>query len=172
MSLAWALKQKTIGREMMRDVLADLDSGLAKEKAIVAPKLPREPKQRVSQTSHPVAPIVESAPARGWWSKIGVTCLMFFSLGWLGIHLNVGKLIESSWHSLSAKSKGWVDQISAPSSPTRRPWLVLMVHRLAQSRIDSLRKRYENAAVITRSSDSPEAGSEIGTYNGILLGLA
>jgi general secretion pathway protein A len=151
MSLAWALKQKTIGREMMRDVLADLDSGLAKEKAIVAPKLPREPKQRVSQTSHPVAPIVESAPARGWWSKIGVTCLMFFSLGWLGIHLNVGKLIESSWHSLSAKSKGWVDQISAPSSPTRRPWLVLMVHRLAQSRIDSLReavrKRRGNDAV-------------------------
>jgi general secretion pathway protein A len=151
MSLAWAMKQKTIGREMMRDVLADLDSGLAKEKEILAPILPGEPKQCVSPTSHPVALTIESTPARSWLSKIGVAFLMFFSLGWFGIHLNAGKGIESSWHSLSGTSKGWVDQIATPSSPTRRPWLVLMVHRLAQSRIDSLReavrKRRGNDAV-------------------------
>jgi type II secretory pathway predicted ATPase ExeA len=151
MSLAWAMKQKTIGQDMMRDVLADMESGLAKEKEIVAPKLPGELKQCVSPTSHPVALTIESTPARSWLSKIGVACLMFFSLGWLGIHLNVGKWIESSWHSSSGTSKGWVDQIATPPSPTRRPWLVLMVHRLAQNRIDSLReavrKRRGNDAV-------------------------
>jgi general secretion pathway protein A len=117
MSLAWALKQKTIGREMMRDVLADLDSGLAAEKEILAPKLSGEPKEGVSQTSNPIALTTESTPARGWLSKIGVACLMFFSLARFGIHLNVGKWIESSLHFLSGTSKGWVDQIATLSSP-------------------------------------------------------
>jgi general secretion pathway protein A len=109
MSFAWAMKQKAIGREMMRDVLADLDSGLAKEKEIVATRLPARPKQSVSQTSHPVAPTIESAPARRWLYKIGVGCLMFLSLGWLGIHRNIDKWIEFSWHFFSGAPKGSVD---------------------------------------------------------------
>jgi general secretion pathway protein A len=106
MSLAWAIKQKTIGREMMRDVLADLDSGLAKEKEIVTTKLPVQPNQSVPQNSYHVPPAIESTSARGWLSKIGVGCLMFFSLGWLGIHRNINKWIECSLHFLSVAPRG------------------------------------------------------------------
>ena len=116
MSLAWAMKQKTIGREMMQDVLADLDSGLANEKEFLATKLRGEPRQRVSPTSHPVPLTIESTPARGWLSKIGVACLRSFSLGRLGIHLNLDKWIESSWHFLSGTSKRSVGQIATSSS--------------------------------------------------------
>ena len=105
MSLAWAIKQKTIGREMMRDVLADLDSGLAKEKEIVTTKLPVQANQSVSQTFPPVSPAIESTPARGGLSKIVAGCLMFFSLGWPGIHRQIDKWIAFSLQFLSSAPK-------------------------------------------------------------------
>lgn len=44
MSLAWAMKQKNIDREMMRDVLSDMDFDVPKEKPEIAPKIVEQPK--------------------------------------------------------------------------------------------------------------------------------
>ena len=57
MSLAWALKQKNIDRDMMRDVLTDMDFDVPKEKADAPPKIADPPKSAAPQTraSAPVA---------------------------------------------------------------------------------------------------------------------
>ena len=52
MSYAWAMKRKTIDRDTMSEVLADLDPGSPiekSEKEVLTPKLQVEPKPSVSQ---------------------------------------------------------------------------------------------------------------------------
>src|ERR1700694_4604592 len=101
MSFAWAMKQKTIDREMMHDVLADLDPESQNEKEGLASKLPDGPKPSVSQTLHPVGLTLKPPPARGGFSKFVVVCLAFFGLCWLGFQPNVEKWIGSSFDSMS-----------------------------------------------------------------------
>ena len=94
MSYAWAMKRKTIDRDTMSEVLADLDPGspIEKiEKEVLAPKLPEEPKPSVSQTPQPVGLTLKPPPARGWFSKIVAVCLWCFALGWFGFQPNVEK---------------------------------------------------------------------------------
>jgi general secretion pathway protein A len=62
MSLAWALKQKNIDREMMRDVLSDMDYEVPKEKWEPEPKIAEPARPAAAQTPRPLAAPVK-APA-------------------------------------------------------------------------------------------------------------
>src|SRR5580693_9073422 len=72
MSYAWAKKRKTIDRDSMSEVLADLDPAppIEKiEKEVLPPKLQDEPKPSASQIPQPLGLTLEAPPARGWLSK-------------------------------------------------------------------------------------------------------
>jgi hypothetical protein len=104
MSYAWAMKRKTIDRDTMTEVLADLDpeSPIEKvEKEVLAPKLQEEPKPSVSQTPQPVGLTLEPAPVRGLLSKSVVVCLVLIVLGWFGLQPNIEKWIGSSANAIS-----------------------------------------------------------------------
>jgi type II secretory pathway predicted ATPase ExeA len=120
MSYAWAMKRKTIDRDMMSEVLADLDPGspIEKiEKEVVAPKLPVEPNLSVSQTPQPVGLTLKPPPARGWLSKFLAACMLLLALGWFGFQPNVEKLIGSSFDSISVAVSSFLVPSSAAVSP-------------------------------------------------------
>ena len=120
MSYAWAMKRKTIDRDTMSEVLADLDPGSPIEKVekeVLAPKLQEEPKPSVSQTPQPVGLTLEPAPARGLLSKSVVVCLVLIALGWFGLQPNVEKWIGSSANAISIAVRSFLVPTSAAVSP-------------------------------------------------------
>src|SRR5579864_3315139 len=120
MSFAWAMKRKAIDRDTMSEVLDDLDPGSPIEKVekeALPPKLQGEPKPSVSQMLQPVGLILESPPARGWFSKSVVVVLVLIALGWLGLQLNVEKWIGSSANSISIAVRSFLVPTSAAVSP-------------------------------------------------------
>src|SRR6202022_1306635 len=62
MSFCWAMKQKAIDREMMRDVLADMDFKSPKEKTAFAPKSTVPPKHRSSHNDRATVLTVKELP--------------------------------------------------------------------------------------------------------------
>jgi hypothetical protein len=60
-----------------------------------------EPKPSVSQTPQPVGLTLEPPPARGWFSKSVIVCLLLLALGWFGLQPNVEKWIGPSAHAIS-----------------------------------------------------------------------
>src|SRR6202163_3324980 len=66
MSLGWATKQKTIDREMMRDILAEMNPGAVKARTDIAPKPFDPPKQSAVQNVRPAVLTVKELPARSW----------------------------------------------------------------------------------------------------------
>src|SRR4029077_547512 len=106
MSYAWAMKRKTIDRDTMAEVLADLDpaSPIEKDKqkqketkgeAKIEPKietenqflpqrLPVEPKPIIVQKPLPVGLTVKAPPRRSWISMIVAASLLAVALGFLG----------------------------------------------------------------------------------------
>ena len=134
MSLGWATKQKKIDREMMRDVLAemDLDSPKAKTdfdspkatmdfespkaKMDFAPKPVGQPKQSVVQYIRPAVLTVKEPPARGWLPKVALASAVLFALGWSAVQLDVGKRVMVLWHGISAVERGPVVPTPAPVS--------------------------------------------------------
>jgi type II secretory pathway predicted ATPase ExeA len=113
MSYAWAMKRKTIDRETMSEVLADLDPGSPIEEEVLARKLLEEPKPSVSQTLQPVGLTLKPLPTRGWLSKFLAACFLLVALGWLGLQPNVEKWIESSAHSISIAVRSFIVPTSA-----------------------------------------------------------
>src|ERR1700680_3326629 len=81
MSYGWAMKQKTIDREMMSDVLADMDFKSPNEKTDFAPKSAVPPKQSLSTNLRATVLTVKELPARGWLSKIAIASAVLFVLG-------------------------------------------------------------------------------------------
>ena len=69
MSLAWALKQKNINRDIMRDILTDMDFEVPKEKADPPTKISEPPKPTAKpnapQHPGPVMHMVKEQPASG-----------------------------------------------------------------------------------------------------------
>ena len=65
MSLAWAMKQKNIDRDMMRDVLTDMDFELPKEKADIALRKDDPPQPSAPPDLHPPPPMAKEPPASG-----------------------------------------------------------------------------------------------------------
>ena len=120
MSRAWAMKQKAVDRDMMSEVLDDLDPGSPVEKIekeVLAPKLPEKPKPSVSQTPQPVGLTLKSPPARGGFSKFVVVCLVFLAMFWFGFQPNVEKWIGSTYNSVSAAVRNFLVPTYAPVSP-------------------------------------------------------
>jgi len=125
MSLGWASKQKTIDREMMRDVLAGMDLVSPTGKTDFAPKSADPPKQSVVQNLHPAVLTVKKPPARGWLPKVAVASAVLFALSLFGLHIGIGKRLLAHWYSISAGEKSSVAPTSsrvsidpvAPTSP-------------------------------------------------------
>jgi general secretion pathway protein A len=93
MSLACALQRKTIDRDIIREVIADLDLEPLREKNIPAVK--REKK------SASVPPILLSAakkqsPSGGWIPKLAITSALLLAAGGLFVNLNHGGLRSST----------------------------------------------------------------------------
>ena len=65
MSLAWALKQKSIDRDMMRDVLTDMDFEVPKEKADIAPRKDDPPRPSAPPNLRPPPPTAKEPSASG-----------------------------------------------------------------------------------------------------------
>jgi hypothetical protein len=116
MSLAWATKQKTIDREMMRDLLAEMNPGSMKAKTDITPKSVDPPKQSVVQNPRSAVLTVKEPPARGWLPKVAVASAVLFVLGWSGAHFDAGKRFMTLWHGISAAEKNSVVPAPAPVS--------------------------------------------------------
>jgi general secretion pathway protein A len=123
MSYAWAMKRKTIDRDTMSEVLADLDpvSPVEKEKEFISPRLPIKPKPSVIQTPQPIGLRLKAPPPRSWMSMFVAAGLVAVALGFLGFQPNVEKWIGSSYNSISASVRNFLVPTSAPVSAAPAP---------------------------------------------------
>jgi type II secretory pathway predicted ATPase ExeA len=119
MSLGWATKQKTIDREMIRDVLADLNLGLPNEKTDLVPKLGDEPKHSALQILRPPVLTLREPPARGWLAKITISSVVLLALGWSGVQFNLGPRLAFSLHGIGAAVKSFV--VPRPATVSLNP---------------------------------------------------
>jgi general secretion pathway protein A len=118
MSFGWAMKQETIDRDMMRDVLADMNLGLSKEKMDIAPKKIDQPKSGVWLKLRSMVPMTAKRPhVRSGLPKITIASAVIFVMGWFGGYFNVGKRLVISLRAISAPGKNSV-------VPTRVPVLL------------------------------------------------
>ena len=116
MSLGWATKQKTIDREMMRDVLTDLNLELPNGKTDLVPKSGDKPKHRVLQILHPPVLTLKEPPARAWLAKVAISSVALFVLGWSGIQFNLARRLAFSLHGIGTAVKSLVVPTPAPVS--------------------------------------------------------
>jgi hypothetical protein len=93
MSLACALQRKTIDRDIIRDVIADLDLEPLREKNIVAPK--RE-KKSVRVPPMLLAAAKKQSPSGGWIPKLAITSALLLAAGGLVVNLNHGAARSSA----------------------------------------------------------------------------
>ena len=117
MSLGWATKTKTIDREMVRDVLADMDPGSPIEKTDPPPKFVEEPQQVGPIAYHPPVLTVKEPPARNWLAKVTVVSVVLLALAWTGIHFNFGQRFGDSWHDVAAVVKSYIAPAPAALPP-------------------------------------------------------
>src|SRR6202049_4857092 len=100
MSLGWATKAKTIDREIMHDVIADIDPGAPNEKTDT-PKSAEEPKQRIMPiVPRPTVLTVVEPAARNWQMKVALVSVVLLALSWIGIHFNFEQRIGPSLHDI------------------------------------------------------------------------
>jgi general secretion pathway protein A len=116
MSLGWATKQKNIDREMMRDILAELNPGSMKANTDIAPKSAEPPKPSVVPDLRPAVLTVKEPPARAWLPKVVFASAVLFALGWSGTHYDIAKRFMTLWHGISAVEKNSVAPAPAPLS--------------------------------------------------------
>jgi general secretion pathway protein A len=116
MSLGWATNQKTIDREMMRDVLADLNLGSPNGQTDVVPKSGDEPKHSVLQILHPPVLTLKEPPARGLLAKVALSSVVLLALGWSGFQFNLGQRLALSLHGIGSAVKSLVVPTPAPVS--------------------------------------------------------
>lgn len=124
MSYAWAMKRKTIDRDTMSEVLADIDPGFRVdkiEKEVLTPKLPEDPKPNVLQTSQPIGLTLKAPPPRSWMSMIIAAGLLAVALGFLGVQPSVEKWIGASYNSISTAIRNLLVPTSAPVSAAPAP---------------------------------------------------
>jgi len=87
MSLACAMKRKAIDRDIVLDVIADLDLEPLREKKIVAQK--SEPRPERLAPSFSLAP--KKQPAAGSWiPKLAIPSVLLLALGWFFVSVNRG----------------------------------------------------------------------------------
>ncbi len=119
MSYSWAMKRKTIDRDTMSEVLADIDteSPIEKEKELPTPITPVDIKPSVSQTIRPVGLTLNPPPNRGRIPKIAFVFIAMFALGWIGLQSNVQRWMESSYTAISTTVGSFLAPTNAQSAP-------------------------------------------------------
>ena len=103
MSLACALQRKTIDRDIIRDVIADLDLEPLRDKNIAAPKLENK---SVRVPSMLVAAAQKQSSSCGWIPKLAITSALLLVAGGLLVNLNRG----------TARSSTLVDAVATVSA--------------------------------------------------------
>ena len=93
MSLACALQRKTIDRDIVRDVIADLDLEPLREKNIAALK-PEKKSMRVPPVL--VAAARRQSSSGGWIPKLAITSALLLAAGGLFVNLNHGTARSSA----------------------------------------------------------------------------
>jgi general secretion pathway protein A len=93
MSLACALQRKTIDRDIIRDVIADLDLEPLREKNVAAPKSEKK-SAHVSLMLLPAAK--KQSPSGGWLPKLAITSALLLAAGGLLVTLNHGSARSST----------------------------------------------------------------------------
>jgi general secretion pathway protein A len=118
MSLGWATKAKSIDREMMLDVLADMDPESPNEKTELLPKFLEERKQVVPIAVRPPVLTVKEPPARTWLTKVAVAgVVLLIVVGCTGVYFNFGQRLGYSWHDIAAAVKSYVNPTPTPTVP-------------------------------------------------------
>jgi general secretion pathway protein A len=131
MSYAWAMKRKTVERETVAKVLADMDPGSPLDKVdkkidpeIPTPALQEKTNPVVARSAPPASLTLNAPPARSGLSTFVIVCLLGFTLGWFGLKSNVQGWFGSSFHSVSAAVKNLVVPRPAPVAPVAPPTTV------------------------------------------------
>jgi type II secretory pathway predicted ATPase ExeA len=120
MSQAWAMKHKTVDRETMIKVLADVNPGspvVEIEKEAPQPTLPVEPKSKISKTPIPARLTLKAPTPQGVFSLFVVVCLVGLILGWFAFQPKVQQRIGSYLNLISVGVKSFVLPTSAKVSP-------------------------------------------------------
>jgi AAA domain-containing protein len=122
MSYACALKRKTIDRDAMSEVLADLnpDSTIEKEKECPSSTTLVETDPGVSQILRPVGLTWKPRPNRGRIPKIALAVMAIFALCWTGLQSNVQGWMESSYTAISTTVRSFLAPTNARSAPDPR----------------------------------------------------
>ena len=123
------MKRKTIDRDTMSEVLADLDPERPVEKKREEPPAPpmqkkEEPKPAVSLLSQPASLSIESSQPRSSLVKVALFCLAAILLGWIGVQPAVGKWMGSTAHAMSSAVHNYLGPSSAAGqggAPTAAP---------------------------------------------------
>jgi general secretion pathway protein A len=119
MSLAWATKTKTIDREMMRDLLADMDPGSPSEKSTEKTDSSTKFVEELKQQAIPIAPrpavlTITESPSRSWLKKVPIVSSLLLALVWAGIHFNLQERFGYSWREIAAVVRSHVVPGAAP----------------------------------------------------------
>jgi general secretion pathway protein A len=112
MSLACALRRETIDRDIIREVIADLDLEPLREKDIAPPKLE---KKSVRIPPMLLAAAKKQSPSGGWIPKLAITSALLLAAGALVVNLNHG----TGRSSTLPDAVGTVS--AAPPSPPAAP---------------------------------------------------
>jgi type II secretory pathway predicted ATPase ExeA len=114
MSYAWAMKRKTVERDAMAEVLADIDPEQRIENDVVAEKAPAESKIGARGPSQPIGLTLKPPAARSGLSTVMVVLLVLLSLCWLGFQPNVEKWAGNSYSTMSAAVRSFLHPTTAP----------------------------------------------------------
>ena len=96
MSLAWATKQKSIGREMVTEILSEMDLESSSATTTQAPDGMEQTKYGFSQNLPPAVFTVKEPRARGWAQRADFASALLFVLRWLGFPYHVGNRLGIS----------------------------------------------------------------------------
>jgi general secretion pathway protein A len=108
MTFAWTSKTKVIDREMMRDILADLDLGSPSDAGNTSPSSAGEVRQIVPPPIHTPTLTVADRRSLGLAAKLCILFLVALLLGWAGIHFNVTRRLGFSVDDITAAIRGTV----------------------------------------------------------------
>ncbi len=116
MSLGWATAQRTIDREMMRDVLADMSLASPNGPAEITEHSVENAKLSASQVLH--LPVLTKAKprTRGWLTTAAFAGLLLLALGWFGLRFNLEQRLANSLQDLVAPMKTQIAPASTPVS--------------------------------------------------------
>jgi general secretion pathway protein A len=89
LSLGCALKRKTIDRDIIQEVISDLDLEPLRDKPTITSAVTPPPPQRLAQTPHnPVATARKQTMFAGWLFKVAIASALLLTLSWAVVPRN------------------------------------------------------------------------------------